>query len=444
MPVPSRIAVSLFLILLASGCGARRHPGSAALDFAGLRRQLLPNGTTIIVHEHHGADVVAVQLWVRAGARDETKVELGLAHYLEHMLFKGTPSRSPGFVDRDVERVGGRINAGTSLDYTYYHAVLPASRVAPIVRMLADIAVNALLDETLLDNEKRIVLEEMRLHEDNPRRFLAQRLWGLIFQGHPYGRPIIGCAELIRALTAERLRAFYRSYYRPQSFALVVVGAVNADEVLSVATEVFGRLPRTDGGRRAAATPAPLPAGRSDQVTRPGTHAYLGLAWLAPRMDHVDTAAMKLLVGILGQSRSSRLTVALRDRLGIVQSIVSGYSALEAGGVVSITAQLDADQLTRVESKVIDEVRRLGETGVTAEELRRAITAAEAAHEFSLETAEGRAYALGRAETVWNVESELAWIDRLWSVTREQLRSVARRYLDPVRYARLAVVPPQR
>jgi zinc protease len=440
MPVPTRAAGALLLALFLSACGATRTPIPTVRDVSTPRRHLLPNGVSVIVQEHHGANVAAVQLWVRAGGRDETSSELGLAHYLEHMLFKGTPSRAPGFVDREIERVGGRINAGTSLDYTVYHAVLPAGRAAETVRMLADIAVNATLDDRLLDNEKRIVLEEMRLHEDNPRRFLATRLWALAFEGHPYGRPVIGRPDLIRALTRETLLSFYRRHYVPESFSLVVVGAVNPAQIVATATEAFGRVPRHGEGRRAAPMPAPSPP-RSDDVTRPGTHGHLGLAWLAPRMDHADTPAMSLLVSILGQSRTARLRIALRDRLGIVQSISSSYAAMEAGGLVTVTAEFDPANLSRVESEIVREIRRLRDRGVTEDERRRAITAAEAGHEFSLETAEGRAFALGRAETIWRFEEELAWVDRVRSVTTEQLGAVARRYLDPARYVRLSVIP---
>lgn len=440
MAVPTRTAGALMLALFLSACGATRSPTPTVRDVSTPRRHLLPNGVSVIVQEHHAADVAAVQLWVRAGSRDETAGELGLAHYLEHMLFKGTPSRAPGFVDREVERIGGRINAGTSLDYTFYHAVLPARRAGATVRMLADIAVNATLDDALLDNEKRIVLEEMRLHEDNPRRLISTRLWGLAFDGHPYGRPIIGRPDLIRALTQETLRGFYRRHYVPESFVLVVVGAVNAGEIVRTATEAFGRLPRRGQGRRAAPAPGGL-SPRTDEVTRPGAHGHLGLAWLAPRMDHADTPAMSVLVGILGQSRTARLTRELRDRLGIVHSISSGYAAMEAGGLVTITAEFDPANLPRVESEIVGEIGRLRARGVTEDERRRAITAAEARHEFSLETAEGRAFALGRAETIWRLEDELAWVDRLRAVTAEQIGAVARRYLDPARYVRLSVLP---
>src|SRR5207237_4625167 len=132
-------------------------------------RQVLPNGVRVIVQEHRASDVVAVQLWVRAGGRDESASELGLAHYLEHMLFKGTTSRPSGFIDREIEGVGGRMNAGTSWDYTYYHMVVPAARVREGVDLLADISVNARLETVLLDAEKRVHLEARRLTEEPPR-----------------------------------------------------------------------------------------------------------------------------------------------------------------------------------------------------------------------------------------------------------------------------------
>src|SRR5438093_5780762 len=168
MSSPARLGPVLLALLLGSACGTATPPSLLTPEGSMPTRRILAHGVRVVVQEFHAGDVVAVQLWVGVGARDEASREVGLAHYLEHMLFKGTPGRPPGFVDREVERVGGRMNAGTSLDYTYYHAVLPTSRAASVVRMLADIAVNATLDEQLLDNEKRIVLEEMRLHEDNP------------------------------------------------------------------------------------------------------------------------------------------------------------------------------------------------------------------------------------------------------------------------------------
>ena len=429
------IATVLAACTMVAGRSPRRSGPPAPV------REVLPNGVRLIVEEHRGSDVAALQLWVRAGGRDEAANELGLAHYLEHLLFKGTNSRPGRFIDRDVESVGGRMNAGTSLDYTFYHLVLPSQRTLAAIDLLADISVNATLEATVLDAEKRVVLEEMRLSEDTPQRFLSRRLHEAVFEGHPYGRPVIGTPDLVRNLSRETLVDFYRRLYVPAAFTLVVVGPVDPSEVLGHARRAFGRVPRT------ASRPLPAPAipplkPRHIELTRPGAHAYLGMGWHAPRIDHPDLAAVDLLVTILAQTRTSRLLQSLRDRLGLVNTIGGGYSALEAGGIVTITAQTERANVARVESEVVAEVRRVRDEGITEAELRRAITFAEAVHEFSAETAEGRARLLGRAETVWRLEDELAYLDRVRSVTVPQIQAAARKYLDPERYVRVTFMPP--
>ena len=407
-----------------------------------VRRQLA-NGVRVLVQEHRSSDVAALQLWVAAGGRDETPTELGLAHYLEHMLFKGTPSRPTGAIEREVEGVGGRINAGTSLDYTYYHTVMPARRAVAGVEMLADIAVNAALETEALEREKLVVLEEMRLSEDTPGRHLSRQLWGVVFDRHPYGRPVLGTADIIQKLTRDTLLAFYRRHYVPEAFTLVVVGPVNTAEVLRTAERTLGRLPRSGIERLPTSTAGTLVPKRLE-VQRPGALAYLGVGWLGPKLDHADTPAVDLLVSILGQSRSSRLPQSLRERLALVNSVSSEYAALEAGGIVTVTAQLEPANLARAEAEILAEINRIREHGITEAELRRAITRAESEFAFSSETAEGRARRLGQAETVWRLSEELAYIDRLRSVTSEQVRLAARRYLDPERYGRLAFVPQTR
>jgi zinc protease len=438
MPYGTRFALAL-LILCANACSVAKSvpPTSSG---APPSRHVLSNGVRVVVQEDGASEVVALQLWVKAGSRDEVPSELGLAHYLEHMLFKGTVTRPTGFIDRDVEGVGGRMNAGTSLDYTYYHMLLPAQRALMGIETLADISVNASLEDQALQSEKRVVLEEMRFGEDNPSRFLVRQLYAAAFLNHPYGRPIIGQPDVIQRLTRDQLLGFYRRYYGSEAFTLVVVGAVRREEVLAVATRAFGRLPRVPSPRG----PVPALVAEPDtrvELTRPLSHAYLAMGWLGPRIGHADAAAVDLVVSILGQTRGSRLTQTLRERLGVVNNISSGYSALEAAGLVSVTAQVEARNLGRAESAVLEEIRRLRTEGVTETERRRAVTLAEARRAFLKETAEGRAWSFGQAETVWALDDELAYVDRLRNVTVEQLRAAAHRYFDPGRYARVVFVP---
>ncbi len=442
MPLAARTGAVLLVLMVSGGCSIARPVPAPAATIAGPVRHVLPNGVPVIIQEHRASDVVALQLWVRAGGRDEAAAELGLAHYLEHMLFKGTATRPPGFIEREVEGVGGRINAGTSWDYTFYHTVLPARQVVAAIEMLVDVGVNASLEAELLEAEKQVVLEEMRLNDDSPRRFLVRQLFASAYEGHPYGRPVIGRPELITALSRETLVSFYRRHYVPEMFTLVVVGAVNPEQVLRTARATLGSLPRSGARRLPLPLPAPMRPVRVETV-RPGGQAQLGLAWHAPRLDHADTPALDLLMSILGRTKASRLVASLRERQGIVSSISSSLSAMEGAGLVMVTAQLEPEQVERAEAGILAEIRRVRDSGVTPTELKRAITAMEVEHEFSTETAEGRARAYGLAETIWRLEEELLYVDRIRSVTATQVQAVARRYLDLERYIRVALVPPK-
>lgn len=247
MSRPARIALALLVVAVSNACTLGRATSPPARPLP--TRHVLPNGVRVVIEEDRRSDVVALQLWVQAGGRDETAGELGLAHYLEHLLFKGTTSRPAGYIDREVESVGGRMNAGTSLDYTHYHMLLPATRALAGIETLADISVNSSLDQTQLEREKRVVFEEIRRGEDSPMRHLVRQLYAAAFDGHPYGRPVLGTSDLISTLSRDRLVAFYRRHYVPEAFALVVVGAVGPAEVLEAAARTFGRLPRSGAHR---------------------------------------------------------------------------------------------------------------------------------------------------------------------------------------------------
>ncbi len=404
-------------------------------------RLVLDNGMRLILQEHTASDVVALHLWVGAGGRDEQTNELGFSHFVEHMLFKGTANRRPGFVAREVESVGGRTNAGTSRDYTFYYVLLSARRATRGIEVLADMAFNSVFDPKEMDRERRVIFEEVRLGEDNPRSSLIRQLYGLVFDGHPYGRPVLGSESALKAANREPLRSYYKRHYVPENMTLVVVGAMKQEEVRATVLRTFGAVPAT-GFRRAPLPPPPaLERGRRKEVRRPEQQAWLGLGWVAPRLDDPDTVSVDLLASILGGSRSSRLNQSLRERHRLVSSIRAAYSALQGGGILSITAQLEPGGLEQVERIILEEIRRIQTEGVSEAERQRAIVAAESQHAFSTETAEGLAYAYGLAETIWRLEAELRYLDDLRAVSRAQIQEAARRYLEPKRYARVVFVP---
>ncbi|MGH7276993.1 MAG: M16 family metallopeptidase [Candidatus Rokuibacteriota bacterium] len=434
------VALLVTALVLAAGCaGAAGYATGAGAGTP--TREVLPNGVTLIVQEHRASDVVALQLWMRVGGRDESPDELGLSHYLEHMLFKGTPTRPPGAIDALIEGLGGTSNAFTSYDYTHYDVVLPAENVRAGIELLADIGANASFVPEELQSEKKVVFEEMSLVEDDPEKFLGRRLAELAYAPHPYGRPILGTREFIGALSRERLNAYYKKYYVPRNMVLVVVGAVSPKEVRALTDATFGRLGGGPSARPVLPPPPVLDRTRRVDLPRAEKQAYLGLAWRAAPNGNDDIYAVDLLTYILGDSPSSRLNQTVRERERLVSSIDANYIASEKGGIVTVTARLEPGNLDRAEAAILDVVRRVREEGVTEAERQRALITAESTYAFDIETAEGLAKSYGQAETTWTLGDELAYLGRLRQISAAQVQAVARKYFGADNFGRVRFVP---
>jgi len=436
------LAVAL-LVSACAGSGARSAPpapDAAQAELPAPARQVLRNGMRLIVQDHRASDIVALYLFVGVGVRYEAPDQLGYAHFQEHMLFKGTDRFGPGYVDRTVEGVGGRSNAVTSFDYTSFYLVLPSDATASGIDLLADMAFRSSFVPDEIGREREVIFEEARIEQDNPRSAIVRQLYGLVFAGNPYGRPVLGTRETMQAATQERLRAFNRRYYVPENMTLVVAGPVDPVAVRGIVDRTFGRMPATGYKPTPAPAPAPLTGGVRKTVERDEQQAHLALGWQAPRSDDAAGDAVDLLTTILAGTESSRLAQRLRDRERLVSTVTMSYSALMGGGIVSLRAELEAKDLERVEAIILEEIARIQESGPTEEERRLAVTKFEAQHAFDTETSEGLAYAYGLAETTWTLDAELRYVDRLRRITREQIRDAARRYLSRD-YARLAFVP---
>ena len=430
----------LVLVLLA-GCASGAAGGRAAVSTRPTR-EVLPNGVVLIAQEHRASDVVALQLWMRVGGRDETADELGLSHYLEHMLFKGTPTRPPGSIDALIEGLGGTSNAFTSQDYTHFDVVLPAQHMRAGIELLADIAVNASFEQRELDAERKVVFEEMRLTEDNPDRFMVRRLYEVGYAPHPYGRPLLGTEQLIGALTRDRLNAYYKKFYVPGDMVLVAVGAVESADVRDAVVATFGRLSGSPPPRPPSASPPPLAGGRRDDIRRSEQQAYLGLGWRTAATNEPDVYAVDLLTYILGDSPSSRLSQRLRDQDRLVFAIEAAYGAWERAGLTTVVARLDPANLARAEATILEVIQRVKAEGVTEAERQRAIITAESNYAFDIETAEGLAKTYGQAETTWTLDDEIAYLSRLRKITAAQIQTVARKYFADDNYARVRFLPP--
>ena len=446
----SRLA-TLALALALAGCA--RTPAPAMLSTAartpaptagGPTREVLPNGVVLITQDHRAADVVSLQLWMRVGGRDETAGELGLSHYLEHMLFKGTPTRPPGSIDTLIEGFGGQQQR---LHLVRLHPLRRAR--AGRARAAGDGAAGRHRGERQLragrahQAEKKVVFEEMNILQDDPDKFLTRRLSELAYVGHPYGRPILGTPGLVRNLTRDQLNAYYKKHYVPPNMVLVVVGPVPVPQVRTLAAGIFGRLSAAPAPPRPSMPIPSLAGGRRDDVPRPEQEAGLGLSWQAPaaRVAAEDITAVDLLTYILGDGASSRLNQTVREDLRLVQSIEASYVTREQSGIVAITARLPAKNLEAAQAAILDVIRNVQAEGVTEPERQRALITAEASYAFDIETAEGLARSYGTAETTWTLADELQYLTRLRQVTAAQIQAAARKYLGVNDYARVRLQP---
>jgi zinc protease len=403
--------------------------------------EVLPNGLRLIVQNHRASNIVAIYMWTAVGVRYDKPDELGYSHFMEHMLFKGTDKWGPGYIDRAVEGVGGRSNAFTSFDYTTFYLTLPADALDMGVQILSDMAFRSVFAPAQIDRERQVILEEGRIEQDNPKQASIRRVYHLVFDGNPYGRPVLGTPATLNAATHDRLLAYYKHYYVPENMALVVVGPVEPAAVRAIVDRTFGRMPNTGLKPTPPPVPQPLATTVKETVERPEHQSVLAMGWDAPRSDDPEGDAVDLLTTILAGTESSRLAKRLRDQEQLVSGITMNYAALMGGGIVTLRAELEDKDLGKAQSIVLEEIAKIQETGPTEEERQLAVTKFESQHAFDTETSEGLAYAYGIAEMTWTLDAELHYVERLRKITTEQIREAARRYLSRTAYARLEFEP---
>jgi zinc protease len=436
-------SVGLAVVLAAAvGCATVSDGGNS--QSRGPTVEVLPNGLTLIVQEHRASEIAAVYLWVATGVRYETPQTLGHAHFQEHMLFKGTDKFGPGYIDRTVEGTGGRSNAFTTFDYTTFQIQVPADAIGTALELLDEMAFRSAFAPKEIDAERQVIFEESRIETDTPKSAIVRQLYGMVFTGYPYGRPLLGTPATMNAANHDNLTAFNRRFYTPENMSLVVVGPVGATTVRPLVDRTFGQRPRTNYARPSVPAPAPLTDIVRRTVERPEQQAYLALGWQAPRLADRDSLAVDLLATILAGSESSRLARTLRDKERVVSRISMDNATLQLSGIVYIQAQLEASDVDRVEQRILEEITRLQQAGPTDEELELAITKAESDHAFAFETSDGVATAYGIAFTSATLDDELDYLARLRTITKEQIRDAARKYLPLKAYARIAFVPGSR
>ena len=400
----------------------------------------LDNGLTLHIAPGHPAPVVAIQAWVGVGSADETPGVAGVAHVVEHMLFKGSSDYGLGELTRAIERGGGEINAWTAFDHTVYHAVLGRDHTDGAIDAIGDALLAPRVDPEELAREREVILEEIRQGADDPARSVAQSLFATAFAAHPYRRPVIGTAESVKRLGERELVEFFRSYYVADNLTLVVAGDVDPQRVKALVERRFRAMPTGRPARCVAAEPAQT-APRASCQLRDVSEAYLSVGFHVPAARHPDLAALDVAAILLGQNESARLPRLLRDRDQLATSAYANVHALRDPGLLVLSATAKSGDANAVIGALVDRSLELS-AELSTEELDKARIAAETAFVRQLETAQGRARSLGWHATVaGDPQFGHVYLDRIRAVRRHDVANVMRRYLQPANASVAAILP---
>lgn len=398
----------------------------------GAQRFMLDNGLTVILKEDHSAPVVAIQLWIKTGSANEDEEEAGIAHLIEHMMFKGTPTRKTGEIARTIESSGGRINAYTSLDRTVYCVEIASPHFDRGLDVLLDAVQHPLFDPGEIEKEKEVVLEEYRRSLDIPQRRLGKAMMRLCFNEHPYGRPIIGYEQTIRSFDRKAILKYINKWYTPDNMVLVAVGDFDAALALNMINSLVRDFPKKTGKTPCRPVEPEQTSLRKTVLNEGVQQIYLDMSWHTPSLTDRHLPALELLEIILAHGKSSRLYTRLKMQKNLVYSIDAGVWAPLDPGLFCINATLSQDQLKSALEVIAGEIVRITNIPVPGPELSKAKTMAEAGFVYKMETMAGQARTLAFFQTMTgDIYDADDYLKRLKQVTPDDIGNAAKAYLRP-------------
>lgn len=408
----------------------------------GIRKTVLDNQLTVLTKEVHNAPVASFWVFYRVGSRNEIPGRTGISHWVEHMLFKGTPTFPKGEIDRQIARNGGVMNGMTSLDYTTYFETLPADRFDLALRLESDRMINSVFDPAEVDAERTVIISERQMNENHPTFLLDEEIRASAFKLHSYHHQVIGWQSDLESITRDDLWEHYRTYYTPNNAISIAVGDFRTEALLDRIRELFGSVPEGPDVPPVTLKEPPQRGRRRVTVRGEGQTAYVKAVFHVPAADHPDFFPLVVLDSILGgaqpmaffgnsgtTNRTSRLYKAL-VKTELASAVGSSVHATIDPYLFSFSATVRAGQTPQeVIDALWEEIERVREEPVTEEELTRAIKQAKAQFAYSSESVTNQAYWLGFSSII----ADHTWLDtylgRLAEVSAEDVHRVAQTYL---------------
>ncbi|ASS88497.1 pitrilysin family protein [Geobacillus sp. FSL K6-0789] len=381
------------------------------------------NGVRIVLEQIPTVRSVAIGVWIGTGSRNETEQNNGISHFLEHMFFKGTATRTARDIAEAFDSIGGQVNAFTSKEYTCYYAKVLDEHAPLALEMLADMFFHSTFVEDELQKERNVVLEEIKMYEDTPDDIVHDLLGKACYAGHPLGYPILGTEETLRTFTGDTLRQYMADYYTPDRVVVSVAGNVD-ERFITEVERYFGsftasRKPAPSG------TPTFVPQKLARKKDTEQAHVCIGFNGLP--VGHPDAYPLLILNNILGGSMSSRLFQEVREQRGLAYSVFSYHSAYQDSGLLAIYAGTGSSQLDVLFETIQRTLRQLKEDGITEKELHNSKEQMKGSLMLGLESTNSRMSRNGKNELLLGRHRSLdEIIEEIESVTVEKVNELAR------------------
>src|SRR5689334_13219224 len=406
-------------------------PGVITYPPSTAKKWVLPDGLTLIVKEDRSAPVASVQAWCATGSvYEDDKLGAGLSHILEHMLFKGTKTRSANQIAQSIQDVGGYINAYTSFDRTVFWIDVPKDGVETALNVLSDAMMNSTLPPEEYNKEQEVIRREFAMNLDDPDRMASLLLFATAYQRHPYRLPVIGDMEIYNQLTQEQVMQYYKSRYVPNNLTFIVVGDVDGEKIHQQLAGFFKDYPAKALQPVFVPEEPPQLGQRNVQDEFATELSRLELAWHIPELTHPDVPALDLLSAILGDGRSSRLYRRVREQAGLAFG-VSAFSYTPGDpGLFGVDATVDPTKRDEAQKLILQIISEVKQAGVTADELMKAKKMALSHHLDALTTMRGQASDIGSNWLLTrNLDFSRDYLTAVQKVTLDDIKRVASKYL---------------
>lgn len=408
----------------------------------------LDNGLTIIA-EQMPVDAVNLNVWINVGSAKESDDINGMAHFLEHMVFKGTPNLKMGEFEHLIEERGAVTNAATSQDYTHYYITTAPKDFAELAPLQLDVVLNPSLENEAFEREKLVVLEEIRRSEDSPRRRTFYRSMEACFETLPYRRPVLGPGTVIENLRSQQMRDFHGAWYQPQSMTAAVVGNLPVEELIEIVTQGFAQHYDSREEYTKNTTPSVTPEqpfttiARYEYTDDTLQQARLVMGWRVPGMeDLAETYALDILAVILGQGKVSRLFRELREEKGLVNQIGVSNMTQTHQGVFYISAALPTENLAVVEQAIAQQIKDIQTKPIAAKDIERIRTQVANRFVFANERPSDRANLYGYYYSqLKDLAPALNYPQHIQAISAQDLQAAAQKYLNPKAYGIVTMKP---